>query len=134
EIVERLGMRSPAVVIDDMDRPNIWLGVQPARNPAHKQRLLVGEVMAAERPGIVYTATRRHAEEVAAALADEGVDAAFYHAGMNAATRKETEQSFLTGALDVIVATPAFGMGVDKPDIRFVLHFDVTASPEAYYQ
>jgi ATP-dependent DNA helicase RecQ len=134
EIVERLGMTSPSIVVDDMDRPNIWLGVRPARDPAHKQRLLVAEVIGAERPGIVYVATRRHAEEIAGALTDEGVDAAFYHAGMNAAARKDTEQAFLTGQLDVIVATPAFGMGIDKPDIRFVFHFDVTASPESYYQ
>lgn len=134
EIVERLGMAAPALVVDDMDRPNIRLGVRTARNAAHKQRLLVAEVVSARAPGIVYTATRRHAEETAAALADEGIDASFYHAGMNRADRADTERRFLSGVLDIIVATPAFGMGVDKPDIRFVFHFDVTASLEAYYQ
>jgi ATP-dependent DNA helicase RecQ len=134
EIVERLGMQSPAIVVHDMDRPNLRIGVQGARDAAHKQRALVAAVIGADKPGIVYTATRRHAEEVAAALADEGVDAAFYHAGMNRGERAETERSFLSGGLDVIVATPAFGMGIDKPDIRFVFHFDVTASLEAYYQ
>jgi len=134
EIVERLGMQSPAIVVDDMDRPNIRLGVRIARDAARKQRALVAEVASASGPGIVYTATRRHAEEIASALSEEGIDAAFYHAGMNRAERAETEQRFLSGRLAVIVATPAFGMGIDKPDIRFVYHFDVTASLEAYYQ
>jgi len=134
EIVERLGLVEPVIVVDDMDRPNIRLGVRPARDAAHKLRTLVAEVVSASPPGIVYTATRRHAEEVAAALADEGIDATFYHAGMNRSEREDTERRFLSGGVGVIVATPAFGMGIDKPDIRFVFHFDVTASLEAYYQ
>lgn len=134
EIVERLQMTDPKIVVGDMDRPNIRLEVRECRDARRKQCELVAAVLRADKPGIVYTSTRRHAEEIAAALCEEGVDAVFYHAGMNAAGRVETEKAFLTGDVDVIVATPAFGMGIDKPDIRFVYHFDVTASPEAYYQ
>ena len=134
EIVERLEMSDPAIVVGDMDRPNIGLAVRECRNAARKRYELVTAVVEARKPGIVYTSTRRHAEEVAGALRDEGVDAVFYHAGMNAKERAETEKAFLCGHVGVIVATPAFGMGIDKPDIRFVYHFDPTASLEAYYQ
>jgi ATP-dependent DNA helicase RecQ len=134
EIVERLAMQSPRIIVGDLDRPNIWLGVRECRNAAEKREKLLDAVRTAEKPGIVYVATRRHAVELAAALGDVGVRAACYHAGLSRRERETAQQEFMTGSTRVVVATSAFGMGVDKPDVRFVYHFDVPGSREAYYQ
>jgi ATP-dependent DNA helicase RecQ len=147
EIVERLGMREPRVIVRGFDRPNIWLGVERFHEERAKLRALTQRVSEAEKPGIVYVATRRHAEEVAQSLRDAGVSAAHYHAGMKASERSEVYQRFIGDAvdvatdaaetqpqLDVIVATSAFGMGIDKPNVRFVYHYDITESLDAYYQ
>src|SRR5690606_18715155 len=92
EILERLHMRSPKIIVGDMDRPNIALEVRTSRNAAAKLRELVAEVQAADKPGIVYVATRRHAEEVAEALTDVGERAGFYHAGMNRKERNAAQE------------------------------------------
>jgi ATP-dependent DNA helicase RecQ len=134
EIVERLAMRSPRIIAGDLDRPNIWLGVRECRDAAEKRALLLGAVQSEQPPGIVYAATRRHAVELTAALCDAGVGAVCYHGGMSRSARDAAQQAFMTGAAGVVVATSAFGMGVDKPDVRFVHHFDVPGSLEAYYQ
>jgi ATP-dependent DNA helicase RecQ len=134
EIVERLGMLSPRVIVGDLDRPNIWLGVHECRDAATKQRELIGAVRAAEKPGIVYVATRRRAVELAGALREVGVHAAYYHGGMSRGEREAAQEEFMAGAAPVVVATSAFGMGIDKSDVRFVYHFDVPGSLEAYYQ
>jgi ATP-dependent DNA helicase RecQ len=134
EIVERLAMQSPRIIVGDLDRPNIWLGVRRCRDAAKKREALLHAVQTAEGPGIVYVATRRHAVELAAALGDVGVHAACYHGGMSRRERETAQQEFMAGSTGVVVATSAFGMGVDKPDVRFVYHFDVPGSLEAYYQ
>ena len=90
--------------------------------------------MGEPKPGIVYTATRKSAERYASALADLGIDAAAYHAGMKAAEREDAQTRFMAGELDVVVATTAFGMGIDKADVRFVLHAEVADSLDSYYQ
>jgi ATP-dependent DNA helicase RecQ len=134
EIVARLGMREPEVIVAGFDRPNIWLGVEPYQNEQAKRRALLEAVATAERPGLIYVATRAHAEEVAAALRERGVAAQHYHAGMKTAEREATQQQFMDDAIDVIVATTAFGMGIDKPNVRFVYHYDISDSVDSYYQ
>jgi ATP-dependent DNA helicase RecQ len=95
---------------------------------------LVRRIRFADKPGIVYVATRNNAETIMAALQEEGISASFYHAGLRAAERSEIHEKFMSGGVDVIVATNAFGMGVDKADVRFVYHFDITDSLDSYYQ
>ena len=134
EIVERLGMRSPHLVLGDMDRTNIRLEVRACSTAAVKRDALLRAARESEPPGIVYVATRRHAEDVAAALGEVGVVAAVYHAGMSKNERDAAQHDFMAGRIGVIAATTAFGMGVDKQDVRFVHHFDVPASLGRYYQ
>ncbi len=134
EIAARLGMREPNVIVRGFDRPNIWLGVERFEDEHAKRRALVERVREAEKPGIVYAATRKHAEEVAGALRGDGLRAAHYHAGMRAAEREEVQRQFMDDELDVIVATTAFGMGIDKPNVRFVYHYDIADSLDSYYQ
>jgi ATP-dependent DNA helicase RecQ len=134
EIAERLGLRDPHVVVRGFDRPNLHLAVEPFNDAGAKRAALLDAVEAALKPGIVYVATRATAEEVADELAVRGVTARAYHAGLRGAEREETEQLFMDDGLDAIVATTAFGMGVDKPNVRFVFHHDVAESVDSYYQ
>ncbi len=134
EIIERLGLRDPRVIMQGFDRPNIWLGVERYDNEDAKDRALIERVVAAAKPGIVYAATRKHAEEIAAALAEKGLSAAAYHAGMRATERADVQAAFMADEIAVIVATTAFGMGIDKPNVRFVFHADISDSVDAYYQ
>ena len=129
EIVERLHMHDPLVVVKGFDRPNIWLGVERFQEDSRKRRALIEATRAAEKPGLVYAATRRSAEEIAGEL-----DAVAYHAGMAAGKRDQIQNDFMDDQVDVIVATTAFGMGIDKPNIRFVHHLDVAESVDSYYQ
>ena len=134
EIVERLGMREPRIMVRGFDRPNIRLAVEGFAEEEDKREALIARVVDAPKPGIVYAATRKHAEELAAALGERGVNAVAYHAGMAAGERTRIQEAFMSDAADVIVATTAFGMGVDKPNVRFVYHLDVSESVDAYYQ
>jgi ATP-dependent DNA helicase RecQ len=134
DVIRRLGMRDPLVVIQGFDRPNIWLGAEMFHDETVKLTALLERVPDIPRPGIVYVATRKHAEEVAAALGDEVPTAAFYHAGMATSAREETQTRFMADEIDVLVATSAFGLGVDKQNLRFVFHFDIPDSVDAYYQ
>lgn len=129
EIVEKLNMHEPLVIVRGFDRPNVWLGVERFHEEAAKRRALVEATRAADKPGLVYAATRRSAEELA-----EELGAAVYHAGMSTKERDQIQNDFMDDRLDVIVATTAFGMGIDKPNIRFVHHFDVSESVDSYYQ
>ena len=134
EIVARLGMRDPALFVRGFDRPNIWLGVERFREEHLKQRALIERVVAEPKPGIVYAATRKGAEEYAALLRDAGVDAIAYHGGMNKGERTDAQERFMDDRVGVIVATTAFGMGVDKPNVRFVFHSEVADSVDSHYQ
>jgi ATP-dependent DNA helicase RecQ len=134
EIVERLEMRDPQVIVQGFDRPNIWLGVRRFEDEAEKQEALVKLVVRAKKPGIVYVATRKKAEEVAEVLRDKGVKAISYHAGMKTKEREEAQAAFMNDKEEVIVATTAFGMGVDKPNVRFVFHHAISDSVDSYYQ
>lgn len=134
EIVERLAMRNPRVFVQGFDRPNISLRVDVFSSKDQKQAALLRRVEFADKPGIVYVATHKAAETLAADLQQMGVDAVFYHGGLKAKDREAIQNRFMSGDAPVIVATNAFGMGVDKPDIRFVYHADVSDSLDAYYQ
>ena len=137
EIVERLGLRDPAVLVRGFDRPNIRLAVERfhgEQGAERKLRALMDAVEAAPKPGIVYVATRRQAEELAALLCERGVTAASYHAGMKSGERDAVQERFMDSDLEVVVATTAFGMGIDKADVRWVFHSEVSESLDSYYQ
>jgi ATP-dependent DNA helicase RecQ len=134
DIVARLRLRDPQVVVTGFERDNLALSVVQCHDGGDQREKVLEAVRRRSGPGIVYTRTRRSAEEYAAALADLGVDAEHYHAGLPKRRRQETHERFRDGDLTVIVATSAFGMGIDKPDIRFVLHAQVPESPDTYYQ
>ncbi|HSU69137.1 MAG TPA: RecQ family ATP-dependent DNA helicase [Tepidisphaeraceae bacterium] len=133
-IVERLNMRNPRTVVWGFDRPNIWLGVETCPDESTKDRVLLDRVRDMEKPMIVYVGTHRHAEETCKRLSDEKIDAGFYHGGMKKTERDAVQDAFMSGNKDVIVATNAFGMGVDKADVRTVIHYDISESIDAYYQ
>ena len=134
EIVDRLRLREPVQVVRGFDRPNLSLEVQSFRDDDQRRDAVVLRAMGEVKPGLVYTATRKSAEQYAAALGELGIDAAAYHAGMRAADREDVHSRFTAGGLDVVVATTAFGMGIDKADVRFVLHAEVADSLDSYYQ
>ena len=134
EICRRLGLRDPEVVIGNFDRPHIELSVRRVRSPEEKRREL--DRAAAELPGsgIVYAATHAGAEAARDALAAAGHQVTLYHAGLSARARHEAMTAFLDGSARIVAATVAFGMGIDKRDVRWVLHADPPASLDAYYQ
>ena len=134
EIIERLGLRDPLVVARGFDRPNIWLGVERFDHPDEKTAALVARVRESAKPGIVYTATRRRAEELALALREHAVDARAYHAGLRDRDRDEVQQAFMEDRIETVVATVAFGLGIDKPNVRFVFHHEPSDSVDSYYQ
>jgi ATP-dependent DNA helicase RecQ len=139
DIAARLGLRDHREVLAGFDRPNLRLGVDPLTTDADKRQAVVTRTRAltadpATRPGLVYVTSRKDAEAYAGELAAIGVHAAAYHAGMKAADRARVHEEFLRGDLDVVVATSAFGMGIDKADLRFVLHASAPESLDTYYQ
>jgi ATP-dependent DNA helicase RecQ len=132
EIVERLALDDPEIFVASFDRPNIRYSVQTKTDGRTQLKRFLenhrGEA------GIVYALTRKRVEETAAWLSKEGFDALPYHAGLSSETRAENQRRFVTDDAVVIVATIAFGMGIDKPDVRFVAHLDLPKSIESYYQ
>jgi ATP-dependent DNA helicase RecQ len=134
EIVERLGMREPEVIVRGFDRPNIRLAVERFHDARAKRQALLERVAAEPKPGIVYSATRRLAEELAEELTAAGVSALAYHGGMRRDDRSAAQEAFMADEVDVVVATTAFGMGVDKPNVRFVFHSEPSESVDSYYQ
>jgi ATP-dependent DNA helicase RecQ len=137
EIVERLHLRDANVLVRGFDRPNVDLAVERFhgdQGAERKLRALQDAIDEAPKPGIVYVATRRQAEELADALCDRAVSVASYHAGMRGAERDAVQERFMDGELDAVVATTAFGMGIDKADVRWVFHSEVSESLDAYYQ
>jgi ATP-dependent DNA helicase RecQ len=139
DIADRLGLREHREVLASFDRPNLRLGVDPLPNDEDRHQAVITRTRAltadpATRPGLVYVTSRKDAETYAEELAEEGVRVAAYHAGMKAADRERVHEEFLNGALDAVVATSAFGMGIDKADLRFVLHASAPESLDTYYQ
>lgn len=134
EIVSRLGMRNLNLIVQGFDRPNISLEVERFDDEISKKRCFFERIVAVEKPGIVYTATRQRSEELAQELQNKGIKALAYHAGMRAIEREQVQSAFMADEAEIIVATTAFGMGIDKPNVRFVFHFDISDSIDSYYQ
>jgi ATP-dependent DNA helicase RecQ len=139
EIIRSLGMADPAVVVGEVDRPNIWLATRlvidaEAAAAETVTALLERTEEEAAGAGIVYVASRRRSEELAEALRAAGVAARHYHGTMPRRARTEVHAGFRDGSIPVVVATSAFGLGIDKPDVRLVLHADPPSSLDAYYQ
>ncbi len=134
EIVERLGMKDPAVIVRGFDRPNLHLAVCRLGKEQAKMQALVEAVGESEKPGIVYIGTRRASEELAAVLQKTGISAEAYHAGLDSRRRSELQDRFMDDGIEAIVATTAFGMGIDKPNVRFVFHAGLSDSVDSYYQ
>jgi ATP-dependent DNA helicase RecQ len=134
DILASLKMRSPEVVVRSFNRPNLTYRVLEAKKKEQKLPLILETIRRSRPPGIVYATTRKECEELAASLCRSGVDAAAYHAGLAPEERSSVQERFMTDELPVVVATVAFGMGVDKPNVRFVIHSSVPGSLPAYLQ
>src|SRR5215471_20388852 len=134
EIVRRLGLRDPVLVLGDFDRPPIHLSAHHVRTIPDKERELVRTAGELAGPGIVYAATHASAQAAYDALESAGQQVRLYHAGLSARARRDAMAAFLDGSARIIAATVAFGMGIDKPDVRWVLHVDPPPSLDAYYQ
>lgn len=148
DISRQLGLRNPRLFVTGFDRKNLFLEVIPTANEEEKFASILSilnelkqkreETKPAEPApdpsGIIYAATRRNVEKIADALNETGLQAAPYHAGMDDADRQRVQNDFMASRLPLVAATNAFGMGIDKADLRFVIHFDVPGSLEAYYQ
>jgi ATP-dependent DNA helicase RecQ len=132
DIVHVLGLHEAKRFITSFDRPNIRYTVLEKHQP--QSQLLRFLKSRGDEAGIVYALSRKRVEEVAAYLEDRGYRAAAYHAGLPAQTRKEVQETFLRDDLSIVVATVAFGMGIDKPNVRFVVHYDLPRHLEGYYQ
>jgi ATP-dependent DNA helicase RecQ len=135
DVTRRLHLANPVIVITGLDRPNLFIEVSQCVTEEHRWRRLVN-LLEAERGGcgIVYVPTRRSAEDLAQRLTDNGQPAQFYHGGMAAKARKTRHEDFLAARIPIMVATSAFGMGIDKPDIRWVAHVALPDSPDSYLQ
>ncbi|MCU1478439.1 MAG: recombinase RecQ [Subtercola sp.] len=134
EIVERLGLVNQRLIARGFDRPNLHVRVVRHESDAEKRRAVVEQVEKLERPGLVYVATRADTERYSGALARAGIHSAGYNGGMPGKDREDVYEGFIGDTLDVVVATSAFGMGIDKPNVRFVVHAAVTDSLDSYYQ
>lgn len=121
-------------IIDSFDRPNLRFVVQPCRSEAEKERWLMRLLYRSREPAIVYVATRRDADLIASMLRDRGIAARAYHAGMERFDRDVVQDMFMADQIRVVVATNAFGMGVDKPDIKYVIHYHFPGDIESFYQ
>lgn len=134
DISEQLGLREPASFVAGFDRHNLSLRIVPCKNErvrlAHSLRI----AQQAGGAGIIYAATRKAVEEVSWQLQQQGLQSEGYHAGLDEARRSRVQDRFMSGDLTAIVATNAFGMGIDKSDLRFVTHYNLPGSVEAYYQ
>ena len=134
DVVKILGLREPSVVNLGIYRENLRYRVHHTASDTAKQAKLIQTLRTVEGTGIVYVATLKHCDSVARVLETEGLAVAMYHGRLGAKTRHEVQDRFMAGELKAIVATNAFGMGIDKPDMRFVVHYDMPGSLEAYYQ
>lgn len=134
DIIDQLGLYEPNVFIRGFDRPNLRFYTRAWLDEWSRDREVMRMVGRLEKPGIVYVGKRDKAEELSAYLSGSGVAALPYHAGMPTARRTEVQELFMSGRVPVVVATIAFGMGVDKADIRFVIHAGMPGTLEGYYQ
>ena len=135
DIVKNLDLRSPNIYISSFNRPNLYYEIQPKIKKEQTIKSIVRFISQNKgKSGIIYTLNRKTTEELAEILNANGIKAVAYHAGLDSKLRAERQDLFLNEDMQVIVATIAFGMGIDKPDIRFVIHFNIPKSIENYYQ
>lgn len=135
DIIKNLGLRSPKIFISSFNRPNLHYEIQPKINLEQTNKSIVRFIQQHKnKSGIIYTLNRKTTEELANMLMANGIRAVAYHAGLDSKLRAERQDQFLNEDVDVIVATIAFGMGIDKPDVRFVIHYNIPKSIENYYQ
>lgn len=137
DVASELGLQDPVIVARGFDRPNLHFDVVRVTDPDRRDRQLakaLGEVLEPGQAGVVYCTTRRESEETARALQALRMAAGYYHGAMERVVRKEVQEAFLDGGVSVLCATSAFGMGIDKPDIRIVLHRTMPDSLESYWQ
>ncbi len=135
DILKNLGLRSPEIFISSFNRPNLYYEVLPKVNLDQTNKSIVRFIQQHKnKSGIIYTLNRKTTEELAAMLNANGISAVAYHAGLEAKLRARRQDQFLNEEVHVIVATIAFGMGIDKPDVRFVIHYNIPKSIENYYQ
>lgn len=133
DILEVLRLTEPFELISGFSRPNLSLAIMPV-DKVHQKYSRIKKIVTEFETGIIYCATRKRVEEVAEHLAEMGVSCVAYHGGMSDAEREKTQNIFISKEADVAVATNAFGMGIDRSDVRFVVHFEIPGSVEAYYQ
>lgn len=131
DIMERLGFKDKCLIKSGFERPNLSYIVRQCED---KLGQLLNICNGVEGTGIVYVRSRKKTEELAAFLESNGISSSFYHAGLGPDSRAQRQEQWKSGEIRVMACTNAFGMGIDKPDVRFVVHFDVPDSPEAYFQ
>lgn len=131
DIMERLGFKDKLLIKSGFERPNLSYIVREVED---KYSQILNICNGVPGTGIVYARNRRKCEELSSFLQSQGVSASFYHAGLGGQTRAERQAAWKSGGIRVMVCTNAFGMGIDKPDVRFVVHYDLPDSPEAYFQ
>jgi ATP-dependent DNA helicase RecQ len=135
DIIQNLDLRDPAIFISSFNRPNLFYEIQPKVKKDQTIKNIVRFIVQMKnKSGIIYTLNRKTTEELADMLMANGIKAVAYHAGLDSKLRAERQDLFLNEDVQVIVATIAFGMGIDKPDIRFVIHYNIPKSIENYYQ
>ncbi|MGB8993558.1 MAG: ATP-dependent DNA helicase RecQ, partial [Desulfobaccales bacterium] len=134
DIITQLGLRQPIAFVAGFDRPNLRFHVRKVEGEKDKIDAIMTLLRKEARRGIIYAATRKNVETITLTLQANGYKAGSYHAGMEMESRRSVQDRFMEGSLPVVVATNAFGMGIDKADLRFVIHYDVPGSIEAYYQ
>ena len=134
DIVRQLSLRDAATLVTGFDRRNLVWHVLRAKNDSEKDRLLLKLLRGREGSAIVYASTRKNVDALTALLRGTGIDAVGYHAGIQDLERKRIQERFMSGAAQVVVATNAFGMGIDKRDVRIVVHYNMPGNLEAYYQ
>ena len=135
DIIKNLGLRTPAIFISSFNRPNLYYEIQPKINLDQTNKSIVRFIQSHKnKSGIIYTLNRKTTEELANMLMANGIKAVAYHAGFDSKLRSQKQDEFLNEDVHVIVATIAFGMGIDKPDVRFVIHYNIPKSIENYYQ
>ena len=135
DIVKNLGLRDPKITISSFNRDNLYYEIQPKIKKEDTIKNMVRFILQnKDKSGIIYTLNRKTTEELADILMANGIKAVAYHAGLDSKLRSDRQDQFLNEDVQVIVATIAFGMGIDKPDIRFVIHYNIPKSIENYYQ
>ena len=132
DIIQQLTLQEPVIHVASFNRPNLYYEVQPKERQSYNQ--LLQKVRSHQGSGIIYCLSRRKVDEVALRLQEDGIAALAYHAGLSDEERSNNQTSFIRDDVQIMVATVAFGMGINKPDVRFVIHYDLPRNLESYYQ